>query len=78
MGIAGASLTMIFVLSIFRPVFNNMREDVFLKIGANRNVWEVYKYLTLSKSLLKLDLLNCIEFMITGIFVWYTVFELDV
>jgi hypothetical protein len=37
----------------------------------------VYKYLTLSKSFLKLDLINCVEFMITGLFVWYTVFIKD-
>jgi hypothetical protein len=73
-GIGGAFLSMLFVLSILKPVFNNMREDVFLKIGGNKNVWDVYKYLTLSKSFLKLDLINCVEFFITGIFVWYTVF----
>jgi hypothetical protein len=86
-GIAGASLNIIFVMLIFKPVFSNMREDVFLKIGGNRNLWgkeillslfiDVYKYLTLSKSFLKLDFINCLEFMITGLFIWFTIFKQD-
>ena len=38
-GIGGACLVMGFVVAIFKPVFNNMYEDVFLKIGGNKNVW---------------------------------------
>ena len=83
-GIGGAVIVMAFVIAVFRPVFSNMKEDIFLKIGSNRNVWgnhslanmsiDVYKYLSVSKSFLKLDLVNCVEFMITGIFVWFTIF----
>lgn len=76
-GIVGASLCIVFVLLIFKPVFNNMYEDVFLKIGGNRNLWDVYRYLTLSKSFLKLDLINLVEFMITSLFIWYTVLKRD-
>jgi|LauGreDrversion4_2_1035121.scaffolds.fasta_scaffold127934_2 hypothetical protein len=39
---------------------------------------DVYKYFSLSKSFLKLDLINCIEFMITGLFIWYTILKRDV
>ena len=32
-------MNLIFVLLIAKPVFSNMYEDVFLKIGGNRNLW---------------------------------------
>ena len=38
-GIAGAVLCTILVLLISKPVYSNMREEVFLRIGGNRNVW---------------------------------------
>lgn len=86
-GICGAIIIMIFVIVIFKPVYSNMREDIFLKIGGNRNLWgkccilsviftiylEVLKCFSLGKSFLKLDLINCLEFMITGLFIWFTI-----
>lgn len=38
-GISGAIVSTIFLLVIVKPVYNGMFEDVFLKIGANRNMW---------------------------------------
>jgi hypothetical protein len=38
-GIVGAIICTVLVLLISRPVYSNMREDVFLRIGGNRNVW---------------------------------------
>jgi hypothetical protein len=38
-GIAGAVVCTILVLLIVRPVYSNMYEEVFLRIGGNRNVW---------------------------------------
>jgi len=38
---------------------------------------DAYFNFTLAKSLLKLDLINCIAFMTTSIFIWYTVEEKD-
>ena len=38
-GIGGALLCVVFLLVIIKPVYNGMYEDVFLKIGANRNMW---------------------------------------
>lgn len=53
-GIAGAVLCTILVIAISKPVYSNMFEEVFLRIGGNRNVWckliiiesfiEMYKY----------------------------------
>ena len=45
-GIGGSILSMIFVLIVFNPVFNNMQEDIFLRIGGNRNLW-CKKYLNI-------------------------------
>ncbi len=77
-------MNLIFVILIAKPVFSNMYEDVFLKIGGNRNLWgkidnhiriDVYKYFSVSKSFLKLDLINSFEFMVAGLFIWFTIFE---
>ena len=38
----------------------------------------MYKYFSAGKSFLKLDLINCVQFMITGVFIWYTIYERDV
>lgn len=70
-GIGGSILAVILILVIVRPVYFGMYEDVFLKIGGNGNMWEVYKYFTLCKSLLKLDFLISAEFMITIFFLSY-------
>ena len=67
----------ILVLLIIKPVYNNMQEEVFLKIGGNRNVWDVYKYYTLCKSFLELDLFNSIVFMITSVFIWFNIEQRD-
>jgi len=70
-GIGGSIVVVILILLIVGPVYNGMYEDVFLKIGGNGNMWEVYKYFTLCKSLLKLDFLISAEFMITMFFLSY-------
>jgi len=70
-GIFGSIVSVVFILLIIRPVYSGMYEDVFLKIGGNGNMWEVYKYFTLCKSLLKLDFLISAEFMITIFFLSY-------
>lgn len=72
-GIIGAVVLMIMILIIVKPVYSNMKADIFLKIGGNSNKWNAYYNYTLSKSLLKLDLINCIAFMATSLFVWYTI-----
>jgi hypothetical protein len=84
-GIAGAVVCTILVLLIIRPVYSNMYEEVFLRIGGNRNVWgklqchynfislAVYKFYTLCKSFLELDLIITLVFMLTSIFIWYNI-----
>ena len=84
-GIVGAVVCTILVLLIIRPVYSNMYEEVFLRIGGNRNVWgklywpyhlislAVYKFYTLCKSFLKLDLIITLVFMLTSIFIWYNI-----
>lgn len=82
-GLGGSILATAFILLILKPVYKSMQEDVFLKIGGNGNMWgilsnsfinillDVYKYFTLCKSFLKLDLIICIFFSITSFFFWY-------
>jgi hypothetical protein len=38
-GVAGSVLSTVFILLIIKPVYEGMYEDVFLKIGANINIW---------------------------------------
>jgi hypothetical protein len=45
--------------------------------GILQNI-DVYKYFTLGKSFLKLDLINCSIFMITSLFIWFYVQQKDV
>lgn len=74
-GVFGSVLAVTLILIIVKPVYNGMYEDVFLKIGGNGNMWEVYKYFTLCKSLLKLDVLISVEFMVTIFFLTYNTKE---
>ena len=71
MGIIGSTIFTVFILLILKPVFDGMYEDVFLKIGGNGNMWQVYKYFTLCKSFLKLDVVISSEFFITAYFYWF-------
>lgn len=70
-GLFGSVFITIFVLSIAKPMYESIYEDIFLKIGANNNMWEVYKYYSSSKSLIKLDLVFNSEFMLTVFFLMY-------
>jgi hypothetical protein len=75
-------IAIVLIVLIVKPVYDSMYEDVFLRIGGNRNLWgnhniifnfssEVYKYYTLSQSFIKLDLMINVEFLITMFFVMY-------
>lgn len=84
-GIAGSVIVIIFILLIYKHVYANMYEDIFLKIGGNVNVWgkvfpimiiiisETYKYFSWCKGLMKLDLIINAEFMLTVFFLSYNV-----
>jgi hypothetical protein len=39
----GGVLSTVLILIIAKPVYDNMYEDIFLKIGGNRNMWSNYK-----------------------------------
>ena len=38
-GIGGSFIALVFVLALLKPVYSSMLEDIFLKIGGNRNIW---------------------------------------
>jgi hypothetical protein len=61
----------VFIFLIVKPVFDNMYEDIFLKIGGNLNQWETYKFYSLTKSCLKMDLIINFLFMVTIMFIMY-------
>lgn len=44
---------------------------MFIKIGGNANMWEIYKWFTLNKGLIKLDLAVNLEYAITIGFMMY-------
>ena len=44
-GIVGAVLLMIMIIVIVKPVYSNMRGDIFLKIGGNTNKWSKNCYI---------------------------------
>eukprot|EP00350_Pseudokeronopsis_sp_OXSARD2_P001355 CAMPEP_0170558480 /NCGR_PEP_ID=MMETSP0211-20121228/35711_1 /TAXON_ID=311385 /ORGANISM="Pseudokeronopsis sp., Strain OXSARD2" /LENGTH=58 /DNA_ID=CAMNT_0010870463 /DNA_START=377 /DNA_END=553 /DNA_ORIENTATION=+ len=50
-----------------------MKEDIFLRIGANQNVWDIYKNFTLSKGILELDFVLNTEFFLIVFFMFYDV-----
>mmetsp|Transcript_23961 Transcript_23961/g.18286 ORF Transcript_23961/g.18286 Transcript_23961/m.18286 type:complete len:137 (+) Transcript_23961:253-663(+) len=50
-----------------------MKEDIFLKIGGNQNVWDTYSSFTLCKGVIELDLVLNIEFFLTVFFMFYDV-----
>jgi hypothetical protein len=65
-----------------------MKEDIFLKIGANQNVWgkknnihtlfiDVYKNFSLCKSILELDITLNAEFMLLVFFLFYNIQDGD-
>lgn len=69
-GLFGSILTAAFIGFIIKPVYKGMQGDVFIKIGGGDTVWEVYKWFTLCKGFIKLDLIANILFMITSLFFW--------
>lgn len=38
-GIIGGTFVVVFIMLVSKPIYESMKEDIFLKIGANQNVW---------------------------------------
>jgi len=69
--IAGCFLITLFVCLITKPTYENMRSDIFLKIGGNNNMWEVYKNFCMCSSIMKYDLILSFLFLVTIFFLTY-------
>lgn len=70
-GLAGSVITILILLSLIKPMRKSMEEDVFLKIGGNREKLLLFRYYSYTKSFLKIDLINNVLFMTTAYFFWY-------
>lgn len=62
-------LILIVVFLILPAVYEDIKDNIFLVLGGNRNLWANFYHITLSQSAVKLDLLANLEFWTTFFFV---------
>ena len=60
-------LITILSISIIPAVFEDIKDNIFLLLGGNRNLWDNFYQLTLTMSSMKLDIMANFEFW-TGLF----------
>ena len=63
-------ILLVFILSIVPAVFEDIKDDIFLALGGNQNIWSNYYMTTKAQSALMCDILGnlmywiCYQFMI--------------
>lgn len=57
--------------SIIPAVYEDIKDNIFLVVGGNKNIWDNFYNVTLSKSVLKLDVIANLEFWTTLYFLLY-------
>jgi len=62
-------IILIMVYLILPAVYEDIKDNIFLVLGGNRNLWANFYHITLSQSAVKLDLLANLEFWTTFFFV---------
>ena len=70
-GLAGSVITILILLALVKPMRKSMEEDVFLKIGGNRDKLMLFRYKSFTSSFIKIDFINSVLFMTTAYFFWY-------
>lgn len=71
-GFGGAIVTVLLLLALVKPMRKSMEEDVFLKIGGNRDKLMLFKYESYSRTFLKVDFINSALFFTTSYFYVYS------
>ena len=60
-------------ITIIPAVYEDIKDNIFLLLGGNRNLWDNFYNLTLTMSALKMDIIANLEFWTTFFFLLYTV-----
>ena len=60
-------------VTIIPAVYEDIKDNIFLLLGGNRNLWDNFYNLTLTMSALKLDIIANLEFWTTFFFLLYTI-----
>ena len=65
----GSGVFTILELSIIPAVYEDIKDNIFLALGGNTNLWSNFYYMTLTKSVIKLDLIFNLQFWTAFLFV---------
>ena len=60
-------------ITIIPAVYEDIKDNIFLLLGGNRNLWNNFYNLTLTMSALKMDIIANLEFWTTFYFLLYTI-----
>lgn len=60
-------------MTIIPAVYEDIKDNIFLLLGGNRNLWDNFYNLTLTMSALKMDIIANLEFWTTFFFLLYTI-----
>lgn len=66
-------LMTILSILIIPAVYEDIKDNIFLLLGGNRNLWDNFYNLTLTMSALKIDIIANLEFWTTFFFLLYTI-----
>lgn len=64
-----APLTVIMYHAIIPAVYEDIKDNIFLVLGGNRNLWDNFYNITLTKSVLELDIIANFEYWTTLFFI---------
>lgn len=56
-------------LTIIPAVYEDIKDNIFLVLGGNRNLWDNFYNITLTKSVLELDIIANFEYWTTLFFI---------
>jgi hypothetical protein len=59
-------MTMVYYFILAKPTFQRIYEEAFSRLNSKRPLWRVYKYYTLLRSLIKLDWVLNVMFILTA------------
>ena len=64
-------IILIMYFAIIPAVYEDIKDNIFLVLGGNRNLWDNFYNITLTKSVLELDIIANFEFWTTLFFLFW-------
>jgi hypothetical protein len=64
-------IILIMYFAIIPAVYEDIKDNIFLVLGGNRNLWDNFYNITLTKSVLELDIIANFEYWTTLFFLFW-------